>query len=204
MSEPERIVISLDDIRNSRRPQPATQPEPPRTSRPPSVPAKYTTPLADLEQTQAVKAAQAWIDTYQPGKGLLLLGQVGTGKSSIAGSLATTLGAPVHASFWPVADMLSKMQDEFNQTIDGYTVRQKIDRRDALVLDDLGTELPTAWQTKALTDLVAHRYDNGLTLIATTNLTPKMLGERLGERTVSRLHEMCELVQVTGTDRRRG
>ena len=132
-----------------------------------------------------------------------MLGQVGTGKSSIAGALGEWLGAPQRCSFWPVADMLSKMQDEFKQALDGYTVRQKIDRRDALVLDDLGTELPTAWQTKALTDVVAHRYDNGLTLIATTNLTPKMLGERLGERTVSRMHEMCELVEVTGADRRR-
>lgn len=202
MSEPERVVVSLDELRQTRRPQVVAD-EPTRHRPPPAVPAKYTTPLADLEQTEAVKAAQEWIDGYQVGKGLLLLGQVGTGKSSIAGALASTLGAPVHASFWPVADMLAKMQDEFGQPQDGYNVRQKIDRRDGLVLDDLGTELPTAWQTKALTDVIAHRYDNGLTLIATTNLTPKMLGERLGERTVSRLHEMCELVRVTGTDRRR-
>ena len=203
MSEPERIVVSLDELRATRRPH-AVPDEPPKRRQPPAVPAKYTTPLADLEQTAAVKAAQAWLDSYEVGKGLLLLGQVGTGKSSIAGALGVALGAPQRCSFWPVADMLAKIQDEFKQALDGYSVRQKIDRRDALVLDDLGTELPTAWRTKALTDVVAHRYDNGLTLIATTNLTPKMLGDRLGERTVSRLHEMCELVQVTGTDRRRG
>lgn len=202
MSEPERIVVSLDELRATRRPH-SIPGEPPKRRQPPSVPAKYCTPLSDLEQTAAVKAAQGWLDSYEVGKGLLLLGQVGTGKSSIAGALGVVLGAPQRCSFWPVADMLHKMQDEFKQSLDGYSVRQKIDRRDALVLDDLGTELPTAWQTKALTDVIAHRYDNGLTLIATTNLTPKMLGERLGERTVSRLHEMCDLVQVTGADRRR-
>jgi len=54
-----------------------------------------------------------------------------------------------------------------------------------------------------LTELVAQRYDQSLTLVATTNLTPRQLEQRLGERTVSRLHEMCELVEVTGADRRR-
>jgi DNA replication protein DnaC len=170
---------------------------------PPHVPVRYRHRLADLEQTRAVNDTLAWLGRYQPGCGLLLLGPVGAGKSTIAGALALHFGAPNHASYWPVADMIDAMKREMDDPPQGHSVRVKIDKRPVLVLDDLGTELDTAWQTKAVTDLIAHRYDQQLTLVATTNLTVRQLGDRFGERTLSRLHEMCELVTVGGNDRRR-
>lgn len=204
MSEPQPLgdVISLDELR-ARNGPPGPQQEPPARTTPPSVPARYRADLTALEQTDPVKAARAWIDSYQPGRGLLLVGPVGTGKSTIAGALATLLQAPTRCSFWPVRALIAAIKAEMDTPREGYTVTQKITRRPALVLDDLGTELPTGWQLNTVAELIDDRYDNQLTLVATTNLTPRQLEERLGERTVSRLHEMCDLVKVTGTDRRR-
>lgn len=180
------------------RPEPGGFP-----GKPPAVPPRYARPLADLETTDAVGKARRWIERYEPGNGLLLVGPVGPGKSSIAGALALALGAPYRCSFWPVPDLVTATKAEFGQPSESYGITERIVRRPALVLDDIGTEASTDWQRKLLTDLVAHFYDQAQTLIATTNLDPGRLSDALGERTTSRLFEMCELVPVKGDDRRR-
>lgn len=207
MNDPQPVgdVVSIEELRASWSDAwtPTVVEERPQSSPPPSVPARYAVDLDTLEQSKPVLQVRDWLDNYREGNGLLLVGPVGTGKSTLAGAIGRILGAPSHCSFWPVGAMIAAMKAEMDNPPDGYTVRAKIDRRAALILDDLGTELPTGWQTNVLTELVAQRYDQSLTLVATTNLTPRQLEDRLGERTVSRLHEMCELVQVTGADRRR-
>lgn len=208
MSEPEPIgeIVNLDDLRD--RPTQAdaerveVQHPTGEAGLPPRVPPRYAIDLEELDQTPAVKAARQWIDDGSHG-GLLMVGPVGPGKSTLAGALALILGAPYRCSFWPVPDLVAAVKDEINHRGEGYGVAQKIKRRPVLVLDDIGTESDTDWQRKVLTDLIAYFYDQELTLIATTNLTSVDLEQALGERTASRLTEMCTLIPMTGRDRRR-
>lgn len=208
MSTPEAAgqIVNLDDLRR-RRPDPVTtdvthRPAAPGESGPPPrVPRRYARPLEDLGDGPAT-AIRDWVSN-RPTDGLLLVGPVGTGKSTAAGAVALHLGAPYHCSFWPVPDLIAALKDEMNNPTDSYTVTQKIKRRPALALDDIGTEHDTEWQRKVLTDLIAHCYDQQHTLIATTNLAPADLEQALGERTTSRLNEMCTLVPMLGRDRRR-
>ena len=206
MTAPQRAgeLVDLDDLRRRaqqrHRPQPDRPTAPPAT--PPRVPAKYNRPIDDLEQTGAVRQAHTWL-TARPTPWLLLVGPVGAGKSTIAGALAVELHTPYHCSFWPVGQLIAAMKAEFDNPPEGHSVRTKIDKRHDLVLDDLGTELDSPWQTTAITDIIAHRYDHQLGLIATTNLTFGQLTDRFGERTGSRLREMCTVLVVAGDDRRR-
>ncbi|GGV01609.1 hypothetical protein GCM10010495_10900 [Kitasatospora herbaricolor] len=72
-----------------------------------------------------------------------------------------------------------------------------------LIIDDLGAAKATEW-TEALTlRLVNHRYEYMLPTIFTTNLPLGDIRAALGDRTASRLAEMCERVILTGPDRRR-
>lgn len=205
--EPIGEVVNIEDLRrrvqNAPRHKPLPEPEQPsRRSAPPYVPAKYDVSLGELEQSDAVQSAAKWLrDRATPW--LLLVGPVGAGKSTIAGALAKELGAPRTCSFWPVSAMISAMKHEFKNPPEGHSVRVKIDNRSELVLDDLGTELDSAWQIKEVTDIVSHRYDHQLGLVATTNLTFGQLAERFGERTGSRLREMSTVLVVDGQDRRR-
>ena len=70
-----------------------------------------------------------------------------------------------------------------------------LSRRNMLAIDDLGTE-PVEIQDygnhlSPVIDLLYKRYDEQLFTIITTNLTPKEIRERYGERIADRLNEMA-------------
>ena len=56
-----------------------------------------------------------------------------------------------------------------------------------LILDDLGTELGGAFTTACLYDIINTRLVRGLPTVMSTNLSPKELTDRYGERIASRL-----------------
>ena len=77
------------------------------------------------------------------------------------------------------------------------------------MIDDVGSESPAARYgvTWSLTDYFDDRYiawrEHGLITLATTNLLGiDELAERYGERAVSRLQEMTDLVIYAQKDRR--
>ena len=75
---------------------------------------------------------------------------------------------------------------------------------DLLHIDDLGAENRTDWVLEQLYSIVNARYESERAIVATTNLMPDELSERLGARTVSRLVEICgDLIPLDGEDMRR-
>jgi DNA replication protein DnaC len=177
---------------------------------PPRVPDRYYCTLDDLEPTRAVLAARVWLDRAKADptdpRGLLLYGPVGPGKSTIAGAIATELGAPYEASFWPVADLLAAIKREYNSpNHDRDDVLVRIAKRPLLVLDDLGVGKATEWTVRdVIAGIISQRYDARQRLIITTNLSPQKLADYLDDnRLTSRLTEMAEIVEVAGVDRRR-
>jgi DNA replication protein DnaC len=90
---------------------------------------------------------------------------------------------------------------------------------DVLVLDELGAVKPTEWVWDTVSLILNTRYNDNRTTIITTNfddqpaagaavsISParttsrgETLGDRIGERMRSRLHEMCRIVTLDGTD----
>lgn len=67
---------------------------------------------------------------------------------------------------------------------------------DVLILDDLGAEKPTEWTQAVLFEIIDYRYNSNLPIIITTNCLPEELKEKIGERSVDRLREMCKLVTI--------
>ncbi|MFD1274905.1 hypothetical protein ACFQ51_35035 [Streptomyces kaempferi] len=72
-----------------------------------------------------------------------------------------------------------------------------------LLVDDLGAAKSSEWTEEINFRLVNHRYENQLPTIFTSNVLPKELADRVGDRVSSRLIEMCDRVVIQGTDRRR-
>ena len=75
---------------------------------------------------------------------------------------------------------------------------------DLLHLDDLGAEKRTEWVLEQLYAIVNERYETQRSIVVTTNLQEPELREQIGERTVSRLAEICDqfVIPLYGTDLR--
>lgn len=77
---------------------------------------------------------------------------------------------------------------------------QRLERCDLLILDDLGTEFPTAFVTSALYTLINTRLTGGKKTVISSNLTESQLAERYSAPIMSRLMGEFYLVRFAGSD----
>lgn len=138
------------------------------------------------------------------GKGLLLYGGVGRGKTFIAACIANELinkGYPcLVTNFSRIINTIQGMFEGRQQYIDS------LNRFDLLVIDDLAAERNTEYVGEIVQTIIDGRYRAGLPVIITTNLTGEELknpSDIQRQRTYSRLLEMCIPIEVTGRDRRK-
>lgn len=138
------------------------------------------------------------------GKGLLLFGPTGTGKTFASACVANALidrGIPVlMTNFKRIANM------EFGLYGGKQKYYDSLNQYPLLILDDLGVERKSEYMQEIVYEVINSRYLANLPLIVTTNLTRdelKFPAEMTNQRTFSRLFEMCIPIEVTGGDRRR-
>lgn len=137
------------------------------------------------------------------GTGLLLCGQVGTGKSFLAACIANELinqGTPCLMTNF--SRIISRVSEKFGGD---QKYLDDLNRFDLLIIDDLGAERDTEFTWEKVMNVIDARYRAGLPLIITTNFEPKNFADRgdiRRQRVFSRLKEMCILLEVKGTDRR--
>ena len=138
------------------------------------------------------------------GKGLLLYGPVGTGKTFISACIANELIDQGYAcmvtNFARLINTLQGMFEGKQEYIDG------LNRVTLLVIDDLASERDTEYVNETVQSIIDARYRSGKPLIVTTNLTAEELkrpADIRKQRIYSRLLEMCIPVQVEGKDRRK-
>jgi DNA replication protein DnaC len=164
-------------------------------------------------------AVTTWAELGRKAQGLYLVGQVGTGKTHAAwGALAawcmatetTPHGAEGAPADWggrvAPSVIFTRMTDLLDDLRPGENSTRRI--RDCqhaalLVIDDIGAEKPSEWTQERFYSVVDHRYANCMPLILTGNIPPKELGPQVGERAASRLAEMCQVIPMTGADRRK-
>ena len=136
------------------------------------------------------------------GKGLLLYGGVGTGKTYIACMIANALidkGYPVLVTNF--ARILSTLQGTF----DKQEYLDSLNQFKLLIIDDLGIERDTGYAKEQVFNIIDSRYRAGLPMIITTNLTMQKLAtecELADKRVYDRILERCYPVEVTGESRR--
>lgn len=71
---------------------------------------------------------------------------------------------------------------------------------DLLILDDLGTEMTTAFVQSALYQIVNGRMLSGRSTIISTNLAPEELGRRYGAPILSRIEGAYQILPFFGED----
>lgn len=144
-----------------------------------------------------VEASRAYINTFnaQSTPGLLITGGVGCGKTHIAVAiLQGIIRRGFSGLYYNMPDLLSDIRATYgdNSNLTETDLLDDINEPDLLVLDDLGAETAKDWVNDRLYLIVNRRYESCKPIIVTTNLDVGELTHKLGERTVSRLCEMCE------------
>src|SRR5215831_4512545 len=150
------------------------------------------------------------------GRGLLLVGAVGVGKTHLAVALLHDLIEMygIRGLFYQFGALLRQIQDSYNpisQTSE-LSVLQPVFDADVLVLDELGASKPTDWVRDTMMQIINTRYNGKRLTIFTTNYTDKrsnekdtseLLEDRIGVPLRSRLYEMCRTIQLEGEDYRK-
>jgi DNA replication protein DnaC len=74
---------------------------------------------------------------------------------------------------------------------------------DAFVLDDFGASRMTEYAVEMMSVLSNEIYLRKLSgVIISSNLSLDEIGQKIDDRTASRIVEMCQVVKLDGTDRR--
>ena len=168
-------------------------------------------------------AACRFVEEYPMEKtGLLLIGTIGVGKTHLAVGIMKELlrSKGIPCLFCDYRELLKQIQNSYNDSVKTteLDVLRPIFETEVLVLDELGAVRPTEWVWDTVSLILNTRYNDKLTTNITTNFLDgpsakaegtggagranrdDTLGDRIGDRMRSRLHEMCRIVSMMGTD----
>jgi len=170
--------------------------------------------------------ARKFVETYVPGRsetGILFTGTIGVGKTHLAVAILKTLIEQRGATgvFYDYQELLKKIQNSYNKHVQAteLEVLAPVFQAEVLVIDELGATKPTEWVWDTVAHILNKRYNDRRLTIITTNYpnepplgtesllseariaaSRETLGDRIGERMRSRLHEMCVVVEMRGED----
>ena len=146
----------------------------------------------------AKQYVQHWEEFQKTASGLLLWGNVGTGKSFIAGCIANALldkGVPVIMTNF--ARLLNKLTDMYSGDRNAYIDSFK--RYPLMIIDDLGIERNSEFAREQVFSVIDSRYRSQLPMIVTTNLSLKKLKhpeDMARARIYDRVLERCMPIRV--------
>jgi DNA replication protein DnaC len=168
-------------------------------------------PVSDIartapEQIRVIRRYTQTIDAnLDAGRGLWLVGDVGTGKTTLAMLVSkAALEAGRSVAIYSLPRLLNLIRETLDSDVGKLDFLDRLAAVDLLHIDDLGVESKTDWVLEQLYSIVNARYEARRAILATTNLTPEKLSEQIGPRTVSRLEEICDHpLPFFGEDKRR-
>lgn len=162
----------------------------------------------DMKNPKRTEVMKNYVNKFtefrQEGKGLLLYGTVGTGKSFMAACVANAL---IDKGYTAYMTNFSRLTNKIQGMFDG---RQEyidsLNRYSLLIIDDLGAERKSEYMVEQVFNIIDARYRSGLPFIVTSNLTWQEISkpqEVNYSRIYDRILERCVPIEVSGVSRRR-
>lgn len=140
----------------------------------------------------------------EAGRGIVLLGPVGTGKTHILTALtADAIEAGIRACYavWP--SVIARHRDaQADRKHADRDLLEYLATCELLALDELGLTDLTPWQAGELFRLIDARYREQRATLIAANLTAATLAPALGERVADRLRDACAVLSLAGESQR--
>ena len=147
------------------------------------------------------------------GRGVFLDGQPGVGKTHLAVAVLKAIidRFGVSGVFYDTRELLRVIRSTYDPSIRTTEVEvlRPVMTTQVLVLDDLGAEKTSEWVEETMNLIVNTRYNERRMTLFTSNYLDipddtdvNSLVFRIGHRMRSRLHEMCDFIEMDGADYR--
>src|SRR5215212_5771435 len=132
---------------------------------------RESSPVLRLAKKRVQEFADLWPNTSE-GKGLLLMGGCGAGKTHLAVAALVEIinsGKPGRVLFSNFQDLIQEIQASFDSDATKADILRPLLETDLLVLDELGSQKPTTFVQDILYYVINTRYNEERTTIFTTN-----------------------------------
>ena len=154
------------------------------------------------------KAIISYVDNFEEfkknGRGLLLYGDVGTGKSFFAACIVNALIDKCYPC------MMTNLYKITNAIASTYSCKQdyidRLCRLSLIAIDDFGCERDTEYMNESVMYIIDSLYRAKVPIIVTSNYTPQKMVEDKNitkRRIYDRIIEICHPIKVDGESRRK-
>lgn len=157
------------------------------------------------QSKQNVADVQLYIDNLednlQNGNGMVMRGNVGTMKTTLAiAIMRAVIAKGRNAYFVPMANLIDRL---FSGTPDERSkLEQKLQTVSLLVIDDLGMEYEKGWVTAKIRAIINNRYNEEKSTIITTNLE-KDINDRYVDGMLDRIASTSTFSNFSGESLRK-
>ena len=177
------------------------------------------------DQKIALARARRFVDEFVPGavgqRALLFCGPTGSGKTHLLAAILRELAAKkgVRGRYEEFFLLLSDIRDGFSREVSSREWLAPLRDVDVLAIDEIGKGGKNReFEQGMLDEILSVRYNAGRpTLLATNYPRPgtdrwqfkadgqsaENLEQRVGPRIFSRLHELCDFIDINGPDQRK-
>lgn len=157
----------------------------------------------DSGKQEAIKALLSLKETaeYQGKMGLLLWGKPGVGKTGAVSPLFIHLLREGCSGLWiQYSELMARLRDF--ESDDNRRVMADAKKVEYLFIDDIGDpgaeKSASDYARDCVFRIIDHRKNNGLPILATSNLNLAGLEQQFHERIAQRLGETCSVIEVKG------
>lgn len=167
------------------------------------IPARYS--QAELSMVEQREKLEAYLDSVKKGNtgGLLLFGQVGTGKTFAACALTREAAIRgIRSRYETVGRYIRRIKETWDSNASESSVFESVASARLLVLDEIGPGLANDKDAVRIHELIAERYDRALPTVYVTNLLPDGLKAAVKDRAYDRMRDGAIQINMTGESKR--
>lgn len=150
---------------------------------------------ADAKQKKALAVCRTYAEefeqNYKQGKGLILSGKPGTGKSHLAAAIIQSLYTKHQGQYMTLMELIRLVRGTWHKNSEKSEaqVLKELIHIDLLAIDEIGVQYGTDGEQNIIFDVLDGRYREQMPTILLTNQDKEGLTKCIGERVFDRLRE---------------